>query len=355
MDYYITDYNKSGPDVVALEDSILKKGSLATAGSKILENFTAPFDATVVERLHKSSIVVAGKTRMAEFGISDDAYAICAVKDNAVSFCLCNDLFGHYRRQAVENCLCYIHPTYGTVSRYGLIPMACSMDQIGVLCKCLIDGFSLLSKIAGNDERDGAMFLEKNYRYDKTDKEIKLCVPSSVINKATEEAQNAIQDFSKNFTVVDGKLDYFDVYTQVMYILSCAEISSNLSRYNGIGFGYRSPDAGTIESLYTKTRTEAFGTEAKLKCIMGAFVLSDGMYAPYYEKAMKIRRLIKESLSFDKYDVIALPVSLESSALTALAGLPSVSFSYNGCGIQLIANAKNESTLLSAWVRRAQK
>jgi len=335
---------------VALEDSIMKKGSPAAAGSKMLENFIAPFNAAVVERLNDANIVIAGQAHMPEFGIpgierqNELLGGVKAVRDNSAEFCLCNDLFGSYRRQAAENGLCYIHPTYGTVSRFGLIPLASSMDQIGVLCKNVADGFSLLSVIAGHDKNDGAMLPEKNYCYKNEGKDITINVPSNVIR---------YESFSKKFNVADDPLEYFDAYKQTMYVLSCAEISNNISRYDGIKFGCRSENAASLESLYTKTRTEAFGIETKLTAVMGAFVLAAGQYVPYYEKAMKIRRLIKESLRFDKYDVIALPASAGGSpydnlalyALTALAGLPSINYG----GIQLIADAKNENALLTAW------
>ena len=358
MDNYITDYNVSNPNAVALEDCIMKKDGLTTAGSKMLENFVAPFDATVVDRLRNAGIPISGKTRMLEFGISgffDDkpeelSGSVQVVVENSVRYCLCNDVFGMYRRQAAENGLCYIHPTYGTVSRYGLIPLASSMDQIGVLCKNMADGFSLLSVIAGHDPNDGAMFPEQNYHYQRAEKDMTVCVPSAIVNQTDERTRNAIRAFAERFAVVDDSPEYFDVYQPTMTILSCAEISNNISRYDGIKFGYRAPNSPNLESLYTKTRTEAFGLDAKLAAIMGAMVLSHEHYDAWYAQAMKIRRLIKQSLRFDKYDVIALPIGGHGvTALPLLAGLPSVSFTYQGCGIQLTANVKNENALLTVY------
>jgi len=352
MSCYITDYNIPGAEV-ALEDSIMQKGYPVTAGSRMLENFISPLDATVVTRLVDNKITIAGKTKMGEFGISDisaltsgeTSGAVRAVAEGAVSFALCNDVFGKYRYDAAETGMCYIHPTYGTVSRFGLIPLASSMDQIGVVCKNLMDGFGLLSLIAGKDENDGAMFPNESYTYGKTDKEITVALPN-----------NFKSDFAANFNNVSIELEYFDVYKQVMYILSCAEISNNINRYDGIKFGYRADNYNGVDDLYIKTRTAGFGLPTKLAAIMGSMALSHNYYHPYYEKAMKIRRLIKESLRFDNYDVIALPLttggnydSLSLYALSALAGLPSVSFSYKGAGVQLIANVKNENALLKAW------
>ena len=365
MDYYVTDYGVSNPDAVALQDVIMRKGSPATAGSKILENFISPFDATVVERLLDNNKAIAGKTKMDEFGIgriSADGYddvceSINVVADDVVQFCLCNDVFGKCRRQAADRGIFYIHPTYGTVSRYGLIPLVSSMDQIGVACKNLVDGFNLLSVIAGNDPKDGAMFPEKNYGYAGTDKKITLGVPAAIVKQSGETAQKRISGFSEKFNSVNIEPGYFDVYKQVMYILSCAEISNNINRYDGIKFGYRAVNYGGLDDLYTRTRTEAFGIETKLAAVMGSMILSQDQYVPWYEKAMKIRRLIKESLRFDEYDVIVLPTAISENpydnlslfALAPLAGLPSISFSYNGGGIQLVAGAKNESALITAW------
>lgn len=366
MDCYITKLHQPvSHKSVALEDSIMKKDVLVTAGSNILENFTAPFDSTVVERLLAAGFEISGKTKMNEFGLrnlfeneeQEISGSTQAVLENSVPYCLCNDFMGQYRNEAAENGLCYIHPTYGTVSRYGLIPMAASMDQIGVLCRDLTEGFSLLGKIAGADAKDGAMFPEETYSYIKEERDITLGAPSHIIKQADEKTQAAIKAFAEKFTTVEEEIKYFDLYKQVLYILSCAEISNNINRYDGVKFGYRSPNSNNLENLYTKTRTEAFGLETKLTAIMGAVVLSAEQYEPYYEKAMKIRRLMKESLPFDKYDVLILPTSIKGStyynlslsAISTLLGLPCISFTYLGCGLQLIAAPKQENKLLTAW------
>jgi len=364
MNCFITDHGITGSNAVALEDSIMQKDKRVTAGSKILENFISPLDATVVSRLAQGQYKLAGKTSMDEFGVFPIANkpnnilgAVSAVKDGAVGYALCNDLFGKYRKQAAENNCCYIHPTYGTVSRFGLIPVASSMDQIGIVCKNLSDGFALLSQISGNDPKDGAMFPDKNFHYASVNKQVKIGMPGSVIQKVDAASRNAIESFAEKFQSVDIELEYFDVYKQVMYILTCAEMSNNINRYDGVKFGYRSPSFKGVNDLYIKTRSEGFGFDVKLTAIMGAMVLSQNQYVPYYEKSLKVRRLIKESLRFDSYDVIILPCKISENpyenlslyALPALAGLPSISFNYNGQGIQLIANTKNENALLSAW------
>lgn len=365
MDYFITDYKTGNASAVALEDSIMQKNRPVTAGSKILENFISPIDATVVTRLQNGNFPIAGKLKMDEFGIppvfadlpDELSSAVRIVADNKAAFSLCNDLFGKYRRQAPEFGCCYIHPGYGTVSRFGLIPLASSMDQIGVVCKNLRDGFELLSVIAGNDVNDGAMFPDKAYVYKRADKKPGVCVPGAALSRASERSRESLKSFASGFNPVSAELPYFDLYKQLMCILSCAEISNNINRYDGVKFGYRAPGYKGINDMYVKTRTEGFGVETKLAAIMGAMVLSKDQYVPYYEKAMKIRRLIKDSLRFDEYDIIALPCEIEGGgyenlglfALPALLGLPSVSFPYNGGGIQLIANVRNENLLLTAW------
>ena len=342
---------------VLLENSIMKKGHPAAAGSKILENFISPFDAAVVTRLARNNITPGVHADMNEFGIDalfgesgdeNPSGLINAVANGEADFALCNDVFGAYRRQAARAGLCYIHPTYGTVSRLGLIPLVCSMDQIGVVCNNPADGFKLLSLIAGKDAGDGAMFPDENYTYKSTGKKPRVGVPGF--------AREALSGFIEKFGSSGIELDFFDQYKQVMYILCCAEISNNINRYDGIKFGYRAENFNGLNDLYVKTRTQGFGFDAKLAVVMGSFVLSQEQYAPYYEQAMKVRRLIKQSLRFDEYDVIALPTQIDGSrydnlalySLAPLAGLPCVSFSYNGRGVQLIANVKNENALLTA-------
>jgi len=288
----------------------MQKGCLATAGSKILDNFIAPFDATVITRLSEKT----ERVRLAEFGIGDPG-------DLPGTPLLCNDVFGHVRSRAVKQGLCYLRPTYGTVSRFGLIHAASSMDQIGIVAKDPAEAFSLLSAIAGHDPNDGAMFPEKNYTYKADKKELRW----------------------GDLQLIDN---YADIYGQVITILGYAEISNNISRYDGIKFGFRAANYKSLDDLYLKTRTEGFGLEAKLVSIMGFLVLTQDYYTKYYEKALKIRRLIKESLRFDTYDVIAAQAD---SHLAVLAGLPSLTFNCEGSGVQLIADVKKENVLFSAW------
>ncbi|MCL2747266.1 MAG: amidase family protein [Oscillospiraceae bacterium] len=358
-------YLRPGGDAVALEDSIMQKGQPVTAGSKMLENFISPLDATVVERLRGQGVAIVGRARMTEFGvarISGDrpegiSGAVDAVADGSARWALCNDVFGINRRLAAQNGVCYIHPTYGTVSRYGLVHLASSMDQIGVVCRNAEDGFALLGRIAGKDANDGAMFPEARYDYASTGKDITVGLPEAVIGRAGTAQKAALREFAGRFRGAAVQIPLFPLVKQVMYILASAEISSNLTRYDGIKFGYQAPRYRSLKELYTNTRTEAFGLDAKLAAIMGTMFLSQGYYTRYYDKAMRLRRLVKESLTFAGYDVLALPCAIGDDpyenlslyALAPLAGLPSLVFPQQRQGIQLIAAARNENALLTAW------
>ena len=367
MDFLVSDYQTdhvSIADTVVLEDCILHKDRKTTAGSRIMAGFTAPLDATVVTRLANRGTKILGKAAMDEFGVGrvfvdgeeSLSGAVAAVAADYTEAALCNDFSGKIRRQAPSNGVCYIHPTYGTVSRYGLIPMISSMDQIGVACKDVVRGFEMLSAIAGKDAGDGAMFPEESYSYQSTGKPV-VGIPVNVMAKTPEKEQKPVLDFASRFRTKNVELSYFEVYSQVMYILGCAEISNNINRYDGIKMGYRTEDYRTLNELYLKTRTEGFGLDVKLAAVMGSMVLSKDSYEPLYEKAMRIRRLIKESLTFDGYDLIALPAWPDAEpyeqialyALATLAGLPSLSVPYQGGTVQLVANVKNEGALLAAW------
>ena len=320
-----------------LENSIMQKGKPATAGSKMLENFIAPFDATVVKRLEAANVEIIGRASMNEFGIRgllnntkchstdtpannqttatpannpltdsvnaseatqiDVFEAMQSVADGKLDFIFCNDYNGSLSYAATALGVYYIHPTYGTVSRYGLIPAVTSMDQIGIVCKTPELGFKALKIIAGHDPLDGAM------------------LPEETRTKKPEEPLPVFE-----IDVVKVETDYSNVYKQVMQILCCAELSNNISRYDGIKYGYRAKEYNGLNELYTKSRTEAFASDTKLAAILGAMVLSQENYTRYYDKAMRLRRLIRDSLNFDEYDVIVAKCPI----LSRLCGLPSI-------------------------------
>jgi aspartyl-tRNA(Asn)/glutamyl-tRNA(Gln) amidotransferase subunit A len=269
------------------------------------------------------------------------------------------------------------------------------MDQIGIICKAPADGFRILSIIAGKDSKDGAMYLDDNTDEstceitDFKDKQsnLRIGIPVNVISRlsAHDSRGELPQLFAKSigellnqYTTIDFELKYFDVYRQIMQILCSAEISCNISRYDGIKYGYRTKSFSNLNELYTKSRTEALGIDAKLAAIIGAMVLSEENYTRYYDKAMRIRQLIKKSLEFDKYDAIIIPATtglttdigaessgtaantesagasgvqetvwnLELHALPRLCGLPAVTMP---TGMTIIANARREDILRSVF------
>ena len=385
MDYFVTKYDidrPPGAQSAVLEDSIMHKGHPVTAGSRIIGDFISPLDATVVTRLEDEGIPILGKTKMDEFGASalffdqvSESGAVAAVADGVASLGLCNDYAGAVSLEAAAKGVCYIHPTYGTVSRYGVVHAVSSMDQVGIVSRTPSEGFHALSVIAGHDAKDGAMFRDSGSGKEDHAGRIRIGVPSNAL--ASPQDASIIAEFVNDFEAVGFELPYYDVYVQVMQILCCAELSSNLTRYDGIKFGYRTPEYRDLLELYTKTRTEAFGADAKLASIIGSMVLSQEEYLRYYDKAMRIRRLIKESLDFNKYDAIVLPSRQDGAmrsegalkqgggssdslcgghtggpspyaALPRLCGLPAVTVPYGGSGIILVADARREDILESA-------
>ena len=388
MDYFVTDYGCDPPDsrCAALEDTIMHKGRPVAAGSKILGNFISPLDATVVTKLESAGITILGKTKMEEFNaaglFADSRFssgAVSAVAGGLAAFALCNDYTGAIRRRAAEHGLYYIHPTYGSVSRYGLVHAVSSMDQIGVVCKTPEEGYQILEIIAGYDPKDGAMLARSSEDFTLgiggasggKDVRLRIGLPTNVFDAALSDDQatgadgqrqksaTAIGLVGQNLESVDFvqcELKYFEVCARVMQILCFAELSANITRYDGVKFGYRADGYGDLQELYKKTRTEAFGMDAKLAAIAGAMALSKENYTRYYDKAMRIRRLIKESLEFDKYDVLMIPatgirpgVDLALGAIPQLCGLPALAMPFGSIGFTLIAAAGHESVLYSAY------
>ena len=264
----------------------------------MLENFISPIDATAVTRLEAVGVEIVGRAEMEEFGfiLTDTVNvheAVDFVVNGKADFALCNDYTGAISHVAAERGMYYIHPTYGTVSRYGLIPAVTSMDQIGIVCRSPEVGFHALEIIAGYDPKDGVMLPEK---------------PSENFESPPQIRKTELEP------------KYSEIYNQIMQVLCSAELSNNISRYDGIKFGYRAKDYNGLQELYIKSRTEAFGPDIKLAAILGAMVLSQDNYTRYYDKAMRLRRMIKDSLEFEKYDVIVTKCPI----LSRLCGLPSL-------------------------------
>ena len=316
---------------VIISNSIMQKGKPATAGSKMLENFISPIDATVVERLKAAGVEILGTGMSDEFDISlllggqtnltSDNGLVNLIANGKADFAICNDYTGAIGSAAASQDLYYIHPTYGTVSRYGLIQAVSSIDQIGVLCTNIDIGFDVLDIISGYDSKDGAMKQGDG-------------------SLASSEKQRNHPLASTASNVSEVKPKFAEIYTQIMQIICCAELSNNISRYDGVKYGYRTESYNGLQEMYMNTRTEAFGEDIKLAAILGTMILSHENYTRYYEKATCLRRLIMDSMKFDTYDV-TVGRGDDSSAmilLSRLCGLPSITI--GDC--TYVANKGNE-------------
>ncbi|MDR2590285.1 MAG: hypothetical protein LBC71_04790 [Oscillospiraceae bacterium] len=275
---------------VILEETIMQKDIPATAGSKMLESFISPIDATVVTRLKDTDMKIVGRYAFSEFGISGlfrdyQDNELAKALENA-DVMLCNDFTGAIAKAAKSCGMYYIQPKYGTVSRYGLIPSVCSLDQIGVLCKDLDIGQKVLEIISGHDLKDGIMNPD----------EMKVCHSGDSpefprhcgLDPQSPTTEVIIQGIpvplSETLQVRNDK----NLQKQIKQIICCAEFMGNMSRYDGVKYGYRAKDYKDLTEMYTKSRTEAFGEDVKLAILIGAMVLSSENYDRYYDKARKL-------------------------------------------------------------------
>ena len=385
MKYYINEINKAG--TVAVDDTILVKGVPATAGSKMLEGFKPLFSAEAVERLEKSGYTIAGKTNVGEFGLDlmgETSYfadgeekllkgaAAQAVADKKVKAALCVDLNGAPRRAAAVSGVDFIKPTYGTVSRYGIIACACSGEQIGVTAANAEDVKEILTVIAGHDSKDGTSLPAEKYEYN-TDEDVssmKLCVINELYDKASDEVRAKLDAYvstleAKGVKVEKVSLGVAFAAQTAWQILLAAETCNNLSRFDGVKYGYRTADYRNIDELYVKSRTEAFSFLTKATVIYGSDVLVKGKYDSCYDKSLRIRRVVLSevkallekydaiiapacsTLTFEKYDLAdAFEKVFEESIYTAVASITGLPAMVSG-GVQLIADSFRESTLLS--------
>ncbi len=386
MKYYINEINPNGK--IAVDDTILIKGTPATAGSKMLENFTPLFSAEVVERLEKAGYEISGKTNVGEFGLDllgETSYfadaeesgaiknaAATLVSENKVKAAIGVDLNGAPRRAAAVSGVSFIKPTYGTVSRYGVIACACSGEQIGVTAADAQSVKDVLTVIAGHDSKDGTSLPDEKYEYNFNEdvSSMKLCVINELYDKASDEVKAKIDSYVKALENKGAKverisLDLVFAAQTAWQILLSAETTNNLSRFDGVKYGYRTPQYKNIDELYVKSRTEAFGFLTKATIIYGSDVLAKGKYEACYDKSLRLRRVIIDKvkeilssynaiitpacskLSFEKYDLSdAFKKVYEESLYTAIPSITGLPAMVNG-GVQLIADSFKESTLLS--------
>lgn len=394
---------------IGIKDNMCTKGVRTTCSSKMLENFIAPYDATVVEKLNDAGMISLGKLNMDEFAMgasTEYSYfkktcnpwnlnrvpggssggSAAAVAADLVPWALGSDTGGSIRQPASFCGVVGLKPTYGLVSRYGLVAFASSLDQIGPITKDVRDAAMLLNIIAGHDEKDTTSYdiPKKDYtKALKTDvKGLKIGIPKEyfgegINSEVKEKLEEAIETYKKlGAEVEEFSLDIAEYALATYYIIACAEASSNLGRFDGIRYGYRTENFSNLKELYRNSRSEGFGSEVKRRIILGTYVLSSGYYDAYYKKAQQVRTLVKKEFdkAFEKYDVLLTPTSptvafeigtksenpLEMyladicTVSVNIAGLPGISVpcGINGenmpIGMQLIGNKFEEEKILNA-------
>lgn len=394
---------------IGIKDNMCTKGVKTTCASKMLENFVAPYDATVVEKLNKEGIINLGKLNMDEFamGASTEYSALAktrnpwnlntvpggssggsaaAVAANLVPWALGSDTGGSIRQPASFCGVVGLKPTYGLVSRYGLVAFASSLDQIGPITKDVTDSAILLNLLVGHDEKDTTSLDMPKVDYTKALKNdvkgLKIGVPKEffaegINEEVKEKLDEAIEKYKElGAEIEEFSLDIAEYSLATYYIIACAEASSNLGRFDGIRYGYRTKNYENLKDIYRNSRSEGFGAEVKRRIILGTYVLSSGYYDAYYKKAQQVRTLVKQEFdkAFEKYDVILTPTSptvafevgtrsnnpLEMyladicTVSVNIAGLPGISVPCGvdskgmPIGMQLIGNRFEESKILNA-------
>lgn len=394
--------------VISIKDVLCYKDHQVTAGSKILEGFTSLFSATAVERLLAEDAIIIGRTNCDEFamgstnenshygpvknaadpskvpGGSSGGAAVSVQADTCLA-ALGTDTGGSVRQPAAFCGVIGMKPTYGRISRYGLLAYGSSFDQIGIFSHSIEDTALLLEIMAGADEFDSTASEKPVEKYaQKLDFEgkvkiayFKTALESDSLDTGIKKAAfDLIEKLRRDGHTVEAvDFDYLDYIIPAYYVLTTAEASSNLSRYDGIRFGYRSPNATNLDSTYKKSRTEGFGNEVKRRIMLGTFVLSAGYYDAYYTKAQQVRRLISDKTKeiLQNFDFILMPAApttawnlgekMDDPVAMYLAdiftvqanmvGLPAISLPIatheNGLpiGLQLMANSFHESDLLA--------
>lgn len=329
---------------VAVKDNMCTKGMLTTCSSKILGNFVPTFTADAVLRLEEAGAVILGKTNMDEFAMGSttetSAYGVtrnpwneehvpggssggsaAAVAAGECFFALGSDTGGSIRQPASFCGVVGMKPTYGTVSRYGLIAYGSSLDQIGPLCKDVTDCATILEVIAGHDSKDSTSIKREDTDFTSALQEdvtgMKIGIPRDYFGEGLDpEVKASVLAAAellkaKGAMVEEFDLSLVDYAIPAYYTIAAAEASSNLERFDGIKYGYRAEDCEELHQMYKKTRSRGFGAEVKRRIMLGSFVLSSGYYDAYYLKALRVKALIKKAFddAFSKYDVILGPAA----------------------------------------------
>nr|WP_022749693.1 Asp-tRNA(Asn)/Glu-tRNA(Gln) amidotransferase subunit GatA [Lachnobacterium bovis] len=394
---------------IAIKDNIDTKNIKTTCASKILYNFVPTFDATAVKNLKDAGAIIIGKTNMDEFAMGStsetSAFEVtknpwdltkvpggssggtCAVvASGQVSCGLGSDTGGSIRQPSSYCGVTGIKPTYGTVSRFGLIAYGSSLDQIGPVAKNVEDCATILETISSYDRFDSTSMRRDKYNFISALKQdvkgMKIGIPKEYLEKGIDdEVKEAVLKAAqimkeKGAIVEEFSLDLVDYAIPAYYIIACAEASSNLARFDGVKYGYRTKEYEGLHEMYKKSRSEGFGDEVKRRIMLGSFVLSSGYYDAYYLKALKVKRLIKQAYdeAFEKYDLILGPVAPTTAPKIGeslkdplkmylsdiytisvnLAGLPAISLpcaldkNKMPIGVQFIANCFEENKMIAA-------
>ncbi|SEM91673.1 aspartyl/glutamyl-tRNA(Asn/Gln) amidotransferase subunit A [Ligilactobacillus sp. WC1T17] len=393
---------------VGIKDNIVTKGLTTTAASKMLYNFNPIYNATVMDKLDEAGMITVGKLNMDEFAMGSSTEtstfkktknawdqtkvpggssggSAAAVASGQVLAALGSDTGGSIRQPAAFNGIVGVKPTYGRVSRFGLIAFASSMDQIGPLTRNVYDNALMLNAISGHDSRDFTSSAKEvpdfTQGIDQGVKGMRIAVPKEYFSEGVDaDIQAAVKDAIKTFeklgaTVDEVSLPYSKYGVPVYYIIASSEASSNLQRFDGIRYGFRADDVKNLEDVYVKSRSEGFGDEVKRRIMLGTFSLSAGTYDAFFKKAAQVRTLICRDFEnvFANYDLIIGPTTPTTAyglgeriddpvtmymndILTIpvnLAGLPGMSlpagFSHKmPIGLQLIAPRFREDTMYKA-------
>ena len=391
---------------IAQKDIFCTKGVKTSCGSKMLDNFISPYDATVVDKLNKAGTIMLGKTNMDEFamGSSNETSFYGPVKnpwDNAyvpggssggsasavaarISPCSTGTDTGGSIRQPASLCgICGLKPTYGRVSRFGMIAFASSLDQAGLFTTDALDAAILLKEISGHDPKDSTSSTVEvpnyyDYCTNSDKKEFTVGIPEEFVDDLNDEVKVSFYDSIKVLEKIGCKiktisLKHTGLGVSAYQVVAPAECSSNLSRFDGVRYGHRSKKSSTLESLYRESRSEGFGKEVKRRILVGTYALSAGYYDAYYLKAQKVRNLIAQDFSqaFENVDLILGPTTPDKAfkigekmndpiamylsdvytVSTNLAGLPAMSIPMGfkegmPLGLQIIGNHFDEKDIL---------
>ena len=394
---------------IALKDNISVKGHETTCASKILSGYKPVFDAGVTEKIENAGMIIIGKNNLDEFALGGSSEtgvfgpvhnpwdtervaggssggSAAAIASDEAPIAIGSDTGGSIRQPCAFCGVTGIKPTYGSVSRYGIVAYASSLDQAGPMGQDIEDCAALLSIISGPDERDSACIIDKPFDFGSAAnadmKGVKIGLPSNYLSSGIDDEVKikviaAAKEFEEAGAVIEEfEMPLMEYLIPTYYIIGSAEVSSNMAKYDGLKYGYRSPNAKTLSEVYRLSRSEGFGIEAKRRIMLGSFVLSSGYYDAYYKKALQARALIKDTYQklFENFDLILSPVAPTTAYKIGenigdpmkmymgdiytvsinLAGLPAAAlpcgFDKQGLpvGFEIIANAFCENKMINA-------